>query len=113
MTTELAHSQGSVWQGISLTAETRRRMLTRIMTVEMEKRQMSRLEMMFPSLTPPRSSDEVLRYLQDKALKFGVAAIEYNEDNNKQIKATDFASAVVFCIFVGCKYRTDQIMSPR
>lgn len=67
MTTELAHSQGSVWQGISLTAETRRRMLTRIMTVEMEKRQMSRLEMMFPSLTPPMSSDEVLRYLQDKA----------------------------------------------
>ena len=43
--------------------DTKRRMLTRIMTVEMEKRQMSRLEMMLPSLTPPMSRDEVLRYL--------------------------------------------------
>ena len=63
MTTMLAHSQGRVWQGISLMEDTKRRMLTRIMTVEMEKRQMSRLEMMLPSLTPPMSRDEVLRYL--------------------------------------------------
>ena len=46
--------------------DTKRRMLTRIMTVEMEKRQMSRLEMMLPSLTPPMSRDEVLRYLDIK-----------------------------------------------
>ena len=100
MTTELAHSQGSVWQGISLTAETRRRMLTRIMTVEMEKRQMSRLEMMFPSLTPPRSSDEVLRYLQDKALKFGVAAIEYNKEQqtNKSDRFRQCSSVLYICL---------------
>ena len=66
MTTMLAHSQGRVWQGISLMEDTKRRMLTRIMTVEMEKRQMSRLEMMLPSLTPPMSRDEVLRYLDIK-----------------------------------------------
>ena len=64
MMTVLAQSQGRVWQGISLMAETRRRMLTRIMMVEMEKRQMSRLDMKLPSLTPPMSSDDVLRYLE-------------------------------------------------
>lgn len=62
MTMVLAHSQGSVWQGASLIAENMRRMLTMIMTTQTEKSDMSRLVITSPSLMPPMSREEVLRY---------------------------------------------------
>ena len=60
----LAESQGRVWQGICLMLENMRRMLTRIMTTQTEKRDKSRLVMKSPFLMPPISRDEVLRYLE-------------------------------------------------
>ena len=66
MMTVLAHSQGRVWHGTSLMAETRRRILTRIMTLDTEKRQMSMLEIPLPSLIPPMSREVVLMFLHEK-----------------------------------------------
>jgi len=60
--TALAQSQGRAWQGLFLIVPARSRILTRTCTLTMEMMDRSMLVTAMPSLTPPGSIREEVRY---------------------------------------------------